>query len=124
VVNHKQLAAVIGWWDQRARLVGKIVGRQSERWIEMQETEGSANCNVDSVCDVLRFIGDASYAILPKDVAHEFGELQKNVLGGIRWLIDKEIEWVDARVEGGDRLREEWRRGSTRTPDQTTGSGI
>jgi hypothetical protein len=90
----------------------------------MQETEGSAYCNVDSVCDVLRFIGDASYAILPRDVAHEFGEFQKNVLSSIRWLIDKEIEWVDARVEGGDRLREEWRRGSTRTPNEATGSGI
>jgi hypothetical protein len=90
----------------------------------MQETEGSAYCNVDSVCDVLRFIGDASYAILPRDVARDFGELQKNILGGIRWLIDKEIEWVDARVEGGDRLREEWRRRSTRTPDEATGSGI
>jgi hypothetical protein len=57
-------------------------------------------------------------------VAHEFGEFQKNVLSSIRWLIDKEIEWVDARVEGGDRLREEWRRGSTRTPNEATGSGI
>jgi hypothetical protein len=90
----------------------------------MQETEGSPYCNINGVCDALRFICDASYAILPRDVAHDFGELQKNILGGVRWLIDKEIEWVDARVAGGDRLREEWRKGSTRTPNEATGSGI
>jgi len=26
----------------------------------------------------------------------------------VRTLIDKDIEWVDARVAGGDRVRAEW----------------
>jgi hypothetical protein len=29
-------------------------------------------------------------------------------LKNLRTLIDKDIEWVDARVAGGDRVREEW----------------
>jgi hypothetical protein len=36
------------------------------------------------------------------------GDLKKSFLSTIRSLIDKDIEWVDARVSGGDRLREEW----------------
>src|SRR5882762_10425595 len=80
----------------------------------MQETTGSAsesqssNSVVNELCDALRYVGDVSYAILPKDVAHNLGDLKKSFLGTIRSLIDKDIEWVDARVAGGDRVREEW----------------
>src|SRR5882762_1753921 len=80
----------------------------------MQETTGSAsesqssNSVVNELCDALRYVGDVSYAILPKDVAHNLGDLKKSFLGTIRSLIDKDIEWVEARVSGGDRLREEW----------------
>ena len=88
----------------------------------MQETKASY-CENNAVCDVLRYLGDASYAVLPKDVAHKLGELKKNFWGGVRWLVEKEIEWVEARVEGGDRLREEWQRGATRK-SETSGSGI
>lgn len=67
-------------------------------------------CEVkDAVCDGLRQIGDFSYAILPKDVAHALGDLKKSLLSGVRSLVDWEIGWIDDRVAGGDRLRDEWR---------------
>ena len=84
----------------------------------MQETtesgpnpEATQNCEsnvMNELCDALRYLGDASYAILPKDLAHNLGDLKKSFLSTIRSLIDKDIEWVEARVSGGDRLREEW----------------
>ncbi len=77
----------------------------------MEETTGSAGTDrglVNELGDALRYLGDASYAILPKDVAHNLGDLKKSFLSTIRTLIDKDIEWVDARVAGGDRVREEW----------------
>jgi hypothetical protein len=81
----------------------------------MQETTRSGaetQCGSDIVnelCNALRYVGDVSYAILPKDVAHNLGDLKKSFLSTIRTLIDKDIEWVDARVAGGDRVREEWK---------------
>jgi hypothetical protein len=81
----------------------------------MQETtesgteSASGSSVVNELCDALRYVGDVSYAILPKDLAHNLGDLKKSFLGTIRSLIDKDIEWVDARVAGGDRVREEWR---------------
>ncbi|MEK6281997.1 MAG: hypothetical protein AABN95_16705 [Acidobacteriota bacterium] len=70
-------------------------------------TEACASV-LNELCDALRYLGDASYAILPKDTAHNLGDLKKSFLSTIRSLIDKDIEWVEARVSGGDRLREEW----------------
>jgi len=64
---------------------------------------------VNELSDALRYVGDVSYAILPKELAHNLGDLKKSFLTTIRSLIDKDIEWVDARVAGGDRVREEWR---------------
>ncbi len=89
---------------------------------ETNETKDASYCTGNPVCEVLRYLGDASYAVLPRDVAHELGELKKNFLGGVRWLLEKEIKWIDARVAGGDRLREEWRRGTRASED--VGSGI
>ena len=63
-----------------------------------------------TVRDVLRFLCDASYAVLPRDAAHRLGELEKNLWGGLRWFADKNIEWIDESLRRGDRLREEWRR--------------
>lgn len=63
---------------------------------------------VNELCDALRYIGDVSYAILPKDVAHNLADLKKSFLKNVRTLIDKDLEWEDARVAGGDRVREEW----------------
>lgn len=78
----------------------------------MDETNESARDTghevVNELCDALRYIGDVSYAILPKDVAHNLADLKKSFLSTVRTLIDKDIEWVDARVAGGDRVREEW----------------
>ncbi|HKO62254.1 MAG TPA: hypothetical protein VJV03_13910 [Pyrinomonadaceae bacterium] len=73
-----------------------------------ETTTDSERPVVQEICDAVRYLGDVSYAILPKDVAHNLGDLKKSFLTTIRTLIDKDIEWVDARVQGGDRVREEW----------------
>ena len=72
------------------------------------QTECGSNI-VNELSDALRYIGDVSYAILPKELAHNLGDLKKSFLTSIRSLIDKDIEWVEARVAGGDKVREEWR---------------
>ena len=97
---------------------------RAEVLIKMQDEKDSTYCTGDAVCDALRYLGDASYAVLPKDVAHQLGELKKNFWGGVRWLVDRRIEWIDARVAGGDRLREEWQRGARSRTAETSGSGI
>ena len=74
-------------------------------------------CEVkDAVCDGLRQIGDFSYAILPKDVAHALGDLKKSLLSQMRSCLEWEISWIDQRVAGGDRLREEWRQKCQQQP--------
>lgn len=75
----------------------------------MEEARERINDAVNEVCDGLRFLGDASYAILPRDIAHALGDLKKAVLGSVRSVIDWEIDWIDDRLAGGDRLRDEWR---------------
>jgi hypothetical protein len=72
------------------------------------QTERGANV-LNELCDAMRYLGDVSYAILPRDVAHNLADLKKQFLTTVRSLIDKDIEWVDARVAGGDRVRDEWR---------------
>ena len=75
----------------------------------LQETTESAGKNVvNELCDAIRYIGDVSYAVLPRDIAHNHGDLKKSFLKNLRTLIDKDIEWVDARVAGGDKVRAEW----------------
>ncbi len=91
----------------------------------MQEARSCANDVVDAVCDGLRQIGDFSYAILPKDLAHALGDLKKAVLSTVRSAVDWEIEWIDDRVAGGDRLRDEWREKCRRTPaDEPQAGGV
>jgi hypothetical protein len=91
----------------------------------MPETNESPYSTVNVVKDALRYLGDASYAILPEDIAHRLAELKKSFLGGVRCLVDKEVEWIDERVEGGDRLREEWQqRRSQKETKETAGEGI
>jgi hypothetical protein len=75
----------------------------------MQEARSCANDVMDAVCEGFRRVGDVSFAIFPKDVAHALGDLQKAVLSSIRGVIDWELKWTDERVSGGDRLRDEWR---------------
>lgn len=72
----------------------------------------------DAVCDGLRQIGDISYAILPRDMAHALGDLKKSVLSTIRCAVDWQIGWIDDRVAGGDRLREEWRQKCQQAPTE------
>jgi hypothetical protein len=57
----------------------------------------------------LRQIGDCSYAILPKDIAHSVAGLKKALLVQITTALQWEMEWIDDRVAGGDKLRDKWR---------------
>ena len=75
----------------------------------MENTRDSVDRVAEALCDGLKRIGDVSYAILPADIAHSLGDLKKAMLSNIRSCIDWEIEWINDRVAGGDRLREEWR---------------
>ncbi len=75
----------------------------------MSEARERVNSAANEICDALKFLGDATYAILPRDVAHGLGDAKKSFLNFMRSAIDKELEWIDERVAGGDRLREEWR---------------
>ena len=80
-----------------------------------------AACDVaKAACDALRCIGDVSYAVLPRDIAHAVGDLNKACLNSLRSAIDCQIEWIDERVAGGDRLREEWQRACERTQSPGT----
>lgn len=88
----------------------------------MPETNESPNSPLNAVKDALRYLGEASYAILPEDIAHRLAEVERAFWGGVRGLVDKELKWIDERLEGGDRLREEWRRGRTSRP--AAGEGI
>ncbi len=76
----------------------------------MSEARESIHCATNAVCDVLCYLGDVCYAILPADLAHDLGDLKKSFWRNVRSAIDKELEWIDERVAGGDRLREEWKR--------------
>ncbi|HEU4795500.1 MAG TPA: hypothetical protein VFT02_07710 [Pyrinomonadaceae bacterium] len=75
----------------------------------MQEARNCASDVANALCDAWRQIGDVSYAILPKDVAHAVGDLNKAILSSVRSALECQIYWIDDRVAGGDRLREEWR---------------
>jgi hypothetical protein len=75
----------------------------------MEETRDPVCNAADAICDGLRQIGDFSYAVLPRDIAHAVGDLKKAFLNQVRSIVDWELEWIDKRVVGGDKLREEWR---------------
>jgi len=75
----------------------------------MEDTRDRVCNATDAVCDGLRQIGDFSYAILPRDIAHAVGDLKKAFLNQVRSIVDWELEWIDERVAGGDKIREEWR---------------
>ena len=91
----------------------------------MSETNSSRYSTGNAVCDALRYISDASYAILPQDVAHKLGELEKNFWSGLGHFVGKELQWIDERVAGSDRLRQEWRDRARRAAGETNaGSDI
>ena len=57
----------------------------------------------------LRQIEDCSYAIMPKDIAHSVAGVKKALLGALTNALRWEMDWIDDRVAGSDKLREEWR---------------
>ena len=75
----------------------------------MPQGKDSIGCAAREICSALRYLGDVSYAIMPADVARSVAEVKKSVLRCLRSGIDMEIQSIDERVAGGDRLREEWR---------------
>ena len=89
----------------------------------MEEGRDPVRDVAEAVCDGLRQIGDVSYAIMPRDLAHALGDVKKAVLSQIRCLVDWESKWIDERVAGGVRLREEWREKCRRgtSADATSG---
>jgi len=94
----------------------------------MQEGR-NAVCDVtNAICDGLRQIGDFSYAVLPRDLAYACGGFKKAVLGQIRNCVEWDMKWIDDRLAGGDKLREEWRekcrRQTTTATDTTTAPGV
>jgi hypothetical protein len=92
----------------------------------MQEEQNPVCDVANAVCDGFRRLGDISYAILPRDVAHTLADLKKAVLTELRGCLDWQIGWIDERVAGGDRLREEWRAKCRRqtTVDTTPGTAV
>jgi hypothetical protein len=61
------------------------------------------------LCDAVKYINDATYAVLPTEVAHKLGDLEKSLWSSVRGFAEKELGWIDERVESSDRLRQEWR---------------
>jgi hypothetical protein len=76
----------------------------------MADTNDSRYNTGNPVCDALRFLCDASFAVLPSDAARHLGEFEKNFWGGVRWFAEKNIGWIDDSLAAADRLRDEWRR--------------
>jgi hypothetical protein len=79
----------------------------------MSETRDPIGCAAAEISKAFRYLGDLSYAVLPQDLAHSVGDLNKSLLACVRSAVDAQVEWIDARVAGGDRLREEWRQAGT-----------
>ena len=84
----------------------------------MDEAKDPVGSIANEICAAFRYLGDASYAILPQQVAHDLADLNKKFLSNIRScvdsFVDKDLQWIDDRVAGGDRLREEWRQACNR----------
>ena len=76
----------------------------------MIDTNDSRYKTGNPVCDAMRFLCDASFAVLPRDAAHHLGEFEKNFWGGLRWFAEKSVTRIDESLAAADRLREEWRR--------------
>jgi hypothetical protein len=72
----------------------------------------------EAILGGLRQIEDCSYAILPKDIAHSVAGVKKVLLGGLTNALRWEMDWIDDRVAGGDKLREEWREKARRRTSQ------
>ena len=86
----------------------------------MKEARDCVNDVCGAVMDGVRRIDEISYAIMPRDLAHAVADLNKAVLNQFRDLIDWKIRWNDEVLEGGDRMREEWREKCEREAGGTT----
>ena len=75
----------------------------------MQESRDPIRDVADAVLGGLRQIGDCSYAILPKDIAHTVAGINKALLGNLTNALRWQMEWIDDRVAGGDKMRDKWR---------------
>jgi len=78
----------------------------------------------EAACDGLRRIGECSYAILPKNLAHACADLEKAVLTELRGCLDWQISFIDECIAGSDRLREEWRAKYQRPTESPTGTAV
>jgi hypothetical protein len=85
----------------------------------MQESRDPVRDVADAVLGGLRQIGDCSYAILPKDIAHSLAGFKKAVLTQVTTALQWEMEWIDNRVAGGDKLRDKWREKCEERSSQT-----
>ena len=85
----------------------------------MDEPRDAIRDVYNAVWDGLRQIGDCSYAILPKDIAHSLAGLKKAMLVQLTTALQWEMEWIDDRVAGGDKLRDKWREKCERTSQAT-----
>ena len=92
----------------------------------MKEARDCVNDVCGAVMDGVRKIDELTYAVLPRNVAHAVADLNKAVLNQFRDFIDWKIRWNDEVVEGGDRMREEWREKCRResATDATSSPGI
>ena len=57
----------------------------------MADTNDSRYKTGNPLCDAVRFLKDASFAVLPADAARQLGEFEKNFWGGVRWFAEKNI---------------------------------
>jgi hypothetical protein len=92
--------------------------------LDSSEARQSVNNLAEGVLGALRYLGDVSYAVLPRDMAHSLADLKKSFWNCVRSAVDKELEWIDHRVAGGDRLREEWREACARERTQSSGGTV
>jgi len=85
---------------------------------KMQDETNARYKTGNPLSDAVSYISDATYALLPSEFAHKLGELEKSLWSAVRGIADKELGWIDERVEGGDRLRNEWKESCRRADTQ------
>jgi hypothetical protein len=89
----------------------------------MQQSRDPIRDAAGAVCDGLRQVGDFSYAIMPKEIAHKLADFKKALLTELTTALQWEMEWIDNRVAGGDKLREKWRERCERQTSADATSG-
>jgi len=90
----------------------------------MEGTKDPIRNVAEAVCDGLKQIGDFTYAVLPRDIAHALGDFKRAFWSQVKDAIDREIDWTEARVAGGDRLRDEWREKCHNTSDDVPPAAV